>query len=93
MGEINANNKKIKGVIIEAAGNIKQDGTIRTDKDAFVGIRTLGRYESNTGQIIQSEQNLKRRWKYFSMNNPLIWIMSTVIAFIIIYFISRNVLK
>ncbi|MDP3988057.1 MAG: hypothetical protein Q8P80_02840 [Candidatus Levybacteria bacterium] len=63
MAEINANDKRIKGVIIEAAGDIKQDGIIHTDKDAFIGIRTLGKYESNIGQIIQGELKTERWWE------------------------------
>ncbi len=60
MGEIDASNKRIKGVIIEAVGDVKQNGIIRTAEDAFVGIKTLGKYESNTGEIIQGEKNKKR---------------------------------
>ena len=63
MAEINAYDKRIKGVIIEAAGDIKQDGIIHTDKDAFVGIKTLGKYESNIGQIIQGKQKIKKWWE------------------------------
>ena len=63
MAEIDTNDKRIKGVIIEAVGDVKQDGIIRTDKDAFIGIRTMGKYESNTGQIIQGEQKIRKWWE------------------------------
>jgi hypothetical protein len=63
MAEIDASAKGIKGVIIEAAGDVKQDGIIRTTEDAFVGIRTLGKYESNGGQIIQGDQRQARWWE------------------------------
>ena len=60
MGEIDVSDKKIKGVIIEAVGDVKQDGIIRVDKESFVGIRTLGKYESNKGEIIQGKQRINK---------------------------------
>lgn len=42
---------------------MRQDGIISTDKDAFVGIRTLGKYESNSGRIIQGKQRTEMWWE------------------------------
>lgn len=62
MAEIDARHEKIKGVIIEAAGDfIQEGGAIRTDKDAIVSIRTLKNYRNRKGDIIQGEQ-IKDKW-------------------------------
>ena len=64
MAEINADDKRIKGVIIEAVGDIKREkDVIRINKDAFVGIRTLGKYESTGGQIIQGGYRTGKWWE------------------------------
>ena len=87
MAEINADDKRIKGVIIEAAGDVKQDGIIRTDKDAFVGIRTLGKYESNAGQIIQGEQKTGKWWEKTWFQ--IIMLLGAIAGIVSLYFLFK----
>jgi hypothetical protein len=53
MGKIDASNDKIKGVFIEAGGDIIHDGVIETSGNAVVGMKAQGNYSSTGGQIIQ----------------------------------------
>ncbi len=87
MAEINADDKRIKGVIIEAAGDVKQDGIIHTDKDAFVGIRTLGKYESSTGQIIQGEQKTEKWWEKTWFQ--IVMLLGAISGIVGLYFLFR----
>ncbi len=88
MAEIDASNKRIKGVFIEAGGNVKQDGVIRTDKDAIVGIKTNGNYESNKGEIIQVGEKSKK-WHQQWWGKIIIGVIIGVIVWLIQLFLIR----
>ena len=87
MVEINADDKRIKGVIIEAAGDVKHDGIIRADKDALVSIRTLGKYESSTGQIIQGKQKTDKWWEKAWFQ--IIMLLGAIAGIVSLYFLLK----
>ena len=71
--------RNTKGVHLEVGGSIKNDGLILTDKDAFVSIKAAKNY-SGKGSIIQTGDG-KKRW--FSMDNPIMWIVASLILVIL----------
>ncbi len=52
----------IKGVFFEVDGDMLQDGVIKTDKNAVVGVNVRGDYTSNKGKIIQGEDLPNLGW-------------------------------
>jgi len=73
------------GIFFEVGGDMINDGTIHTDPCAHVDVAVAGNYTSNKGKIIQG--NLKNRKSWFSMDNPIIWIVATLLVAVLSYII------
>lgn len=72
--------RNAKGIRLEVGGSIKNDGLILTDRDASVNIKVAKNY-SGKGSIIQTDSG-KKRW--FSMDNPIVWVMASIVLIILV---------
>lgn len=78
--------RKIKGVYLRVGGDMINDGTILTDKDAIVDIGVAGQYKSKKGKIVQGKEFISgnKTQEWFSMDNPIVWIIASLIFIILV---------
>lgn len=79
----------IKGVFFEVGGNMLQDGVIKTDKDAVVGVNVRGNYTSNKGRIIQGE-DIEYKWHTTWWGISLLTITTGIVLAGCVYFLGWN---
>jgi hypothetical protein len=77
------------GIFIEAGGNVRIDSTLRVDEGATVGIAAGKDFTSKRGKILQGKELVdERRW--FSMDNPLVWIVVSLTLAALTYFFFKT---
>ena len=79
----------IKGIFFEVGGNMQQDGVIKTDKDAVVGVNVRGNYTSNKGKIIQGE-DVKKGWHTTWWGISIVTITCGLVIAILVYVFGWN---
>lgn len=79
----------IKGITFEVGGDMLQDGIIKTDKDATVGVKVRGNYTSNKGKIIQGE-NLSQGWHTTWWGISIITVACGLITALFVFIFGLN---
>lgn len=80
----------IKGIFFEVGGDMLQDGVIKTDKDAVVGVNVRGDYTSNKGKIIQGEDSKNSGWHTTWWGVSIITIGCGIVIALLVFIFGWN---